>query len=617
MAAMMILVSAVALSIYSFTYVPERRTNLLEDVQNTLKTEEKKYNSDVYAIAKMSEKSDKLNDLNQRFKEDVLRNAHYEDSIVLILTKNGDLIDGNITEDYSTEDRVWTTTIEGRLDLSTVAVGYLPGRKPDVKSAISLLSTSDFNDSAYNDIYINFKYNGTKYIGSIRKSKGIQEETIYVLYGDPVSRHLMSIYLFFILGAVVILLVVLLAYLAARTLNKDANREEEAITEALVKNQELKSQFTIYAKLEEVPEGFTWHGSRVIADTMNTDLRQMRGMVTKLLGFLPQKTVISLYRGEKLGIQRLKMLPLFMDIASFTSVSENISSEELTVNMNNFYNTMSNILKQCDEEVTLKYDADSIIGLFRAYDDPLENEKALFQLFLAVNSMKKEFEKGKAEGRWIFNGIRIGFGYGYVHYGLIGSTDIKCQVDFLGDTGNLSSRLEGANKQFQTIILFMKSIADSLSSKKIKELQDMGIALSFVGRLIVKGKAEPVEVMTITDLSELPLERYTAAKKFFESGLKLMEDARKLSGQRKQTALAAAAVNMQIAYEDLPYASKYLEMLLDEPIVLKADFVDEIHASASPERTIRQYLRETATPIPVKTLPKTWIDTGSIVLETK
>ena len=82
--------------------------------------------------------------------------------------------------------------------------------------------------------------------------------------------------------------------------------------------------------------------------------------------------------------------------------------------------------------------------------------------------------------------LRIGINSGPAIVGNMGS-DLRFDYTAIGDTVNIASRLEGANKAYSTKIMLAHSTAESVAGR---------IPLRQVDRVRVKGKTMPVDVFT-------------------------------------------------------------------------------------------------------------------------
>jgi adenylate cyclase len=185
----------------------------------------------------------------------------------------------------------------------------------------------------------------------------------------------------------------------------------------------------------------------------------------------------------KLGGERREVSVFFSDIVGFTTLSERLPAEQLVT-----------VTNACLEELSApvldhggyldKYIGDAIMGVFGT-PELLENHalsacRAAFECRQRLRTLNERLEQEYG----VRIGVRFGINTGEVVVGNVGS-ERKKNYTVLGDVVNLASRLEGANKEFETEILIGPLTAAAVAGK---------IATRPVARLRVKGKSQAVEV---------------------------------------------------------------------------------------------------------------------------
>ncbi|HEX2055711.1 MAG TPA: adenylate/guanylate cyclase domain-containing protein [Nitrospiraceae bacterium] len=185
----------------------------------------------------------------------------------------------------------------------------------------------------------------------------------------------------------------------------------------------------------------------------------------------------------KLGGEKKEISIFFSDVAGFTTISERLSPEELVSLLNRYLSAMTDIIRSHRGNVN-KYLGDGIMALFGA---PLgEPNHATLACYAALES---EAELARLREAWKQEGLpeivaRIGINSGPCIVGNMGS-QTRLEYTVMGDCVNLASRLEGANKFYDTLILL---------GTKTFELAKDDIEAREVDLLRVKGKHEPVVV---------------------------------------------------------------------------------------------------------------------------
>jgi adenylate cyclase len=188
----------------------------------------------------------------------------------------------------------------------------------------------------------------------------------------------------------------------------------------------------------------------------------------------------------KLGGETRTVTSLFTDIASFTSISERMDPETLVKFLNDYLGRMNEVLFRNGATLD-KYEGDAIIAFFNAPLDVAEHELAAARSALGIKRASREISEGWREqcGREIVT--RAGINTGKAVVGNMGSEG-RFDYTAIGDTINLASRLEGANKFFDTVIM-----ASEATVAKI----DLDVIVRPLDRVRVKGKAEPITLYEI------------------------------------------------------------------------------------------------------------------------
>lgn len=215
--------------------------------------------------------------------------------------------------------------------------------------------------------------------------------------------------------------------------------------------------------------------------------RQRKREIQAMFGAYVDPTVVAnLVRNPdalRLGGERRQASVFFSDLVGFTDFSEKLSPEDLLALVNAYLEETSECLIDYGAYID-KYIGDAVMAVFGA-PQPLEHhalaacEGALATLKL-VEGINTRF--GGAAGATLR--VRIGINSGEMIMGNLGSSRKK-NYTVLGDSVNLASRLEGANKEFGTSILLGDSTARLVGDR---------MATRPLTRLRVKGKLQAIEV---------------------------------------------------------------------------------------------------------------------------
>ena len=131
---------------------------------------------------------------------------------------------------------------------------------------------------------------------------------------------------------------------------------------------------------------------------------------------------------------------------------------------------MHNVIKEFNGQI-LNYIGDSIMVVFGAPNKLRGHENKAIECSLRMREklaqLNQLWEKNDTSRYWKNHGIesikmRIGVHSGSVIAGNVGSVDM-IQYSTIGDTVNVAARLEKANKEFGTEILFGDEVYTSLT----------------------------------------------------------------------------------------------------------------------------------------------------------
>lgn len=215
----------------------------------------------------------------------------------------------------------------------------------------------------------------------------------------------------------------------------------------------------------------------------------------------------SIYQQAAAGRNR-RVVVLFSDIRGFTSLSEQVTPEQLFSQLNEYLTAMVKII--FIHKGTLdKFIGDAILAHWGALDDGKDADFANSAL-AATEAMILELDRLNAD--WASRnlpvlGIGIGLHLGEVLAGEIGSEQ-RTEFGVIGDAVNLASRLEGMTKAFSS---------QWLASGQLIEATGRQEQLRRVARVRVKGREEPVDLWAIPHCGASK-EKYGHILSLFEAG---------------------------------------------------------------------------------------------------
>lgn len=219
---------------------------------------------------------------------------------------------------------------------------------------------------------------------------------------------------------------------------------------------------------------------------------EVQGMVSVIKGIVPyisESTLQNANASEGKRSSKEDLTFLFTDIRGFTTLCEGKDPQEVVDIINRYLELQTEIIVNNGGDVD-KFMGDAVMAFFRGKDKELNACRASMDIRKA---MRAENEQRTKEGLQTVH-IGIGMHTGEVTFGNVGAKNRK---DFtsIGDTVNLSSRLEGANKPYGTSSLVSEDLYDKVSDKFIAREIDL---------IAVKGKNLPVKIYEILGETNAP-----------------------------------------------------------------------------------------------------------------
>lgn len=215
----------------------------------------------------------------------------------------------------------------------------------------------------------------------------------------------------------------------------------------------------------------------------------------------------------KLGGDRRELTVFFSDIAGFTTISEafHTKPEGLVELLNEYLDEMTSIVLKHGGTLD-KYEGDAIMAFWGA---PIPQKDHALRTCLASLEMQKRLvqlrPKWKKESKPALE-ARIGINTGVMIVGNMGGKD-RFDYTVIGDSVNLASRLEGANKQYGSNIMISDFTYQQVKDRaKVRELD----------LIQVKGKSEPVKVWELLGTMDMPMtDQQLQSLELYHEGLKL------------------------------------------------------------------------------------------------
>lgn len=191
----------------------------------------------------------------------------------------------------------------------------------------------------------------------------------------------------------------------------------------------------------------------------------------------------------ELGGRHVEASVLFADIVGFTSMSENMSPQEVSALLNLYFSQIARAVLFCGGHID-KYMGDCAMIVFGV---PEESEQHSFNAMCCawmILELVQEMNRRRQTRELPPVEFRIGVNSGTMLAGNMGSTE-RMEYTVVGDAVNLASRLSHAGDPGQAILT-----EEMLRGKRL----ETRIATAHHGKIKLRGKKEPVSIYQIIDI---------------------------------------------------------------------------------------------------------------------
>ncbi len=218
----------------------------------------------------------------------------------------------------------------------------------------------------------------------------------------------------------------------------------------------------------------------------------------------------------KLEGEQREITAFFSDIRGFTTISEQLTPQQVTSMLNQYFTPMTRIVVD-HKGLVDKYMGDGLAAMWNAPVDvnnhPAEAARAALDM---LKSLEKLNDGWRANKSLPVPEIKIGIGLhtAEARVGNFGSED-KLEYSMLGDMVNLTSRLESLTKQYGVPII--------ISAQTRERIADF--AAVPLGAFVVKGRTDPTVIFALVGDEGLAARAdFQQFRKAFESGVISLEE---------------------------------------------------------------------------------------------
>lgn len=192
----------------------------------------------------------------------------------------------------------------------------------------------------------------------------------------------------------------------------------------------------------------------------------------------------------RLGGKKANVTVLFADIRGFTSMSEKMTAEEVSVILNEYFSEIEPIISKYNGVIN-KFIGDAVMAIF---GEPIQDINHPQNAVKCACEMLKKVEQ--LQDKWLFEGkpkieIGIGINTGEAFVGNIGS-EKRLEYTVIGDMVNLASRIESYNKVYKTNML--------ISSSTYSHVSDI-VDVIKIADVTIRGKAKKMDIYEVLRLS--------------------------------------------------------------------------------------------------------------------
>ncbi len=246
---------------------------------------------------------------------------------------------------------------------------------------------------------------------------------------------------------------------------------------------------------------------------VSDSLDRMKSGLRSFIKYVPRDVVreLILQKQDATRGGALRRLTLFFsDVTGFTRISENLAPTEVFAELGDYFELVTDIVVERFSGTLDKFVGDGIVAFFNA-PAPIEKhaEVACRAALEVVQKLSDIEAERRAANRPIFQ-TRIGLHTGEVLVGNIG-TQQRLSYSAIGDAVNLSSRLEGLNKLYGTLIL---------ASGQTKTETGDQFEWRYVDRVAVLGRSQGTDVFELLGYRSTVSSGKLEFRDEYEAGLK-------------------------------------------------------------------------------------------------
>ncbi len=417
----------------------------------------------------------------------------YYDYPVLLLSTPNRMVPGNIFVIFINAKKI-SEDISGQ----TFSEIFILNRKGEilgasniemVQSAIDIKSMPIVKmmlESKLDNGLTNFNHNQKEFLGAFKK---IQLGGIGIISITESKKAFEPVFItqrrnFYIL-AIVSIISIIIIYFFAKTISQPIKE----LAQATIKIEQEDYSVRVKPKTRDEVGQLSF-----LFNKMVRGLEEREKIKDAFGKFVNKEVAEKALKGEiKLGGEKKQCAVFFSDLRGFTAMSEKMKPEEVVEYLNRYFTLMVDCVEKTNGVVD-KFIGDAVMATWGSVISVGNDAENAVNGALLMRKALIEFNKYNRKHGHPIAKFGCGINYGEVVAGQIGS-EKKLEFTVIGDTVNLTSRIEGLNKPFATDILISQDLYE-----RVKDIFNV----VKMPAIAVKGKSEPQTIYCVLGRKDNP-----------------------------------------------------------------------------------------------------------------
>ncbi|MFM9851671.1 MAG: CHASE2 domain-containing protein [Sphingomonadaceae bacterium] len=213
---------------------------------------------------------------------------------------------------------------------------------------------------------------------------------------------------------------------------------------------------------------------------------EQRKFAQSALGkYLPRDIATEILRDPdalQLHGEKRSIFVVFTDLEGFTKLSHAIEPEMVATLLNRYLESLSDVVLEHGGTID-KFVGDAVVAFWGAPISRADDGERAAKAAIAMHQAGEDFRNSVPHGTPAIGKTRVGLHYGEAIVGNFGGEG-RIQYTALGDSMNTASRLESANKQLKSSILFSEAAVERCGLDIFRSM----------GRIVLRGRSTPISI---------------------------------------------------------------------------------------------------------------------------